>query len=266
MPPDDDISLRETVRSHYAAAATAMAAGRGSGCCGSQCCGPSADGDAGPAGSTCGEPSYDDADRSVSAAAAATSLGMGNPTRVADLRPGEVVLDLGSGAGLDALISARKVGPGGRVIGLDMTDEMRELAERHAAQAGATNVEFVAGTIEAIPLPDASVDVVLSNCVINLSPDKAAVFRESHRVLRPGGRFVAVDVVADDGLSPADRAARGTTVGCIAGALSAAEFTLGLRASGFRAESVTVTHRVADGMHSAVVRAVKPAPPDPPGS
>ena len=160
------------------------------------------------------------------------SLGCGNPTAVADLREGERVLDLGSGGGIDVLLSAKRVGPGGRAIGLDMTDEMLALAQRNAAEAGATNVEFLRGTIESIPLPAASIDVVISNCVVNLAADKTAVFNEIARVLRPGGRIGITDIVADDALSPDQRAERGSYVGCIAGALSFAEFEDGLRAAG----------------------------------
>ena len=160
------------------------------------------------------------------------SLGCGNPTAVAELRQGERVLDLGSGGGIDVLLSARRVGPTGRAFGLDMTDEMLALAQRNAAEAGATNVEFLKGHIEAIPLPAASVDVVISNCVVNLAADKPAVFREIARVLRPGGRIGISDIVAEDRLTPQQRAERGSYVGCIAGALSFAEFEAGLRASG----------------------------------
>jgi SAM-dependent methyltransferase len=191
-------------------------------------------------------------------AALLASLGCGNPTAVAELRPGETVLDLGSGGGIDVLLSAQRVGPGGRAIGLDMTDEMLELARRNAAAAGATNVDFVKGTIEAIPLPDASVDVVISNCVVNLSADKAAVLAGIARVLRPGGRIGISDVVADDALSPEERLGRGTFVGCIAGALSFDEYRAGLAAAGFDAIVIEATHSVGDGLRSAIVRARKP--------
>ncbi len=190
-------------------------------------------------------------------AAVRASLGCGNPVAVADLREGERVLDLGSGGGMDVLLSARRVGPGGRVFGLDMTAEMLALAGRNIAAAGVTNVELLRGHIEAIPLPAESIDVVISNCVVNLAADKPAVFRELARVLRPGGRIGITDIVAEDSLTPAARAERGSYVGCIAGALSFAEFEAGLRAVGLVDISVTPTHAVAEGMHSAIVRATK---------
>ncbi len=219
------------------------------------CCGPSASAD--PAW---GPLLYDDAERaSLPDTAVLASLGCGNPTAVAELRPGEVVLDLGSGGGIDVLLSAARVGPNGFAYGLDMTDEMLELARRNAAEAGATNVEFRKGRIESIPLGDASVDVVISNCVVNLSTDKAAVLAEVTRVLRPGGRIGISDIVADDALSPAERAERGSFVGCIAGALSFTEYRQGLAAAGLSDISVTPTHTVGDGLHSAIVRAIKPA-------
>jgi arsenite methyltransferase len=189
----------------------------------------------------------------------AASLGCGNPTAVADLRPGERVLDLGSGGGIDVLLSAKRVGPTGRALGLDMTDEMLALAQRNAAEAGAENVEFLKGQIEAIPMPASSVDVVISNCVVNLAADKPAVFREIARVLKPGGRIGITDVVAEDRLTPDERAERGSYVGCVAGALSQGEYVAGLEAAGFADVSVEFTHRVADGMHSAIVRGVKTA-------
>jgi SAM-dependent methyltransferase len=190
-------------------------------------------------------------------AAVLASLGCGNPIAVADLHEGERVLDLGSGGGIDVLLSARRVGPTGRAIGLDMTDEMLALAQANAAEAGVTNVEFLKGHIEAIPLPADSIDVVISNCVVNLAADKSAVFREIARVLRPGGRVGITDIVAEDSLTPEQRAERGTYVGCIAGALSISEFEAGLRDVGLRDVSVTPTHGVADGMHSAIIRATK---------
>jgi SAM-dependent methyltransferase len=186
------------------------------------------------------------------------SLGCGNPLAVADLDEGERVLDLGSGGGIDVLLSARRVGPSGCAYGVDMTDEMLTLARANAAKAGANNVEFLKGEIEALPLPDASIDVVISNCVINLSTDKPAVLTEMFRVLVPGGRIGVTDVVAEDHLTPADRAAAGSYVGCIAGALSRAEYVAGLTAAGFTDASVTFTTEAAPGMHSAIIRAVKP--------
>ncbi|WP_051801303.1 arsenite methyltransferase [Streptomyces sp. NRRL F-525] len=192
------------------------------------------------------------------AEAVAASLGCGNPTAVAELREGDRVLDLGSGGGIDVLLSARRVGPTGRAYGLDMTDEMLQLALANAEKAGAGNVEFLKGTIEAIPLPAHTVDVVISNCVINLSVDKPAVFAETFRVLRPGGRLGVSDVVADDSLTAGQRAERGDYVGCVAGALSFTEYRDGLEAAGFTDVSITPTHPVADGMHSALVRATKP--------
>ena len=178
---------------------------------------------------------------------------------MAELRQGETVLDLGSGGGIDVLLSAKRVGPTGKAYGLDMTEEMLALARANATKAGATNVEFLKGHIEAIPLPAGTVDVVISNCVINLSTDKAAVFAETFRVLKPGGRIGITDVVAEDQLSAEDRAERGAWVGCIAGALSRAEYESGLAAAGFAEVSVTFTHQVGDGLHSAVVRATRPA-------
>jgi SAM-dependent methyltransferase len=199
------------------------------------------------------------------AEAVAASLGCGNPTAVAELREGERVLDLGSGGGIDVLLSARRVGPTGKAYGLDMTDEMLTLALANAEKAGATNVEFLKGTIEAIPLPANTIDVVISNCVINLSADKAAVFAETYRVLRPGGRIGVSDVVADDSLNPAQRAERGDYVGCVAGALSFEEYRAGMEAAGFTGVEIIPTHAVADGMHSAIVRASKSTTP-PPGT
>jgi SAM-dependent methyltransferase len=181
---------------------------------------------------------------------------------VADLHQGETVLDLGSGGGIDVLLSAKRVGPAGKAYGLDMTEEMLQLARRNAAEAGATNVDFLKGQIEAIPLPAATVDVVISNCVVNLSTDKPAVFRETFRVLKPGGRIGITDVVAEDQLSAEDRAERGAWVGCIAGALSRSEYEAGLAAAGFQQVSVAFTHQVGDGLHSAIIKATKPTNAD----
>jgi len=190
------------------------------------------------------------------------SLGCGNPVAVADLHPGEVVLDLGSGGGIDVLLSARRVGPTGFAYGLDMTDEMLELARANAAEAGVSNVEFLRGQIEAIPLPDASVDVIISNCVINLSPDRPAVFAEAFRVLREGGRLGVADVVTEDRLADIERTDRSLmTIGCINGALSIGEYTAQLEDAGFEHVTVTTTERFEDGVRSATVRATKPVDP-----
>jgi SAM-dependent methyltransferase len=178
------------------------------------------------------------------------------------LREGETVLDLGSGGGIDVILSARRVGPSGTAYGLDMTDEMLALARRNAAESGVTNVHFLKGVIEQIPLPAESVDVVISNCVINLSVDKAAVLTGIARVLRPGGRIGISDIVAEDRLSPADRAERGSYVGCIAGALSKGEYEAALEAAGFEEVSVEFTREVAEGMHSAIVKAMKTRMPE----
>ena len=243
--------LRETVRRRYAAAATSVTGGAG-------CCGKNAT-TALEVGDTFGAALYSQLERDdLPVAAVAASLGCGNPIAVADLRDGERVLDLGSGGGIDVLLSARRVGPSGFAYGVDMTVEMLELARANAARAGVANVEFLQGTIEDVPLPDASVDVVISNCVVNLSTDKPAVLAETFRVLAPGGRVGISDVVAEDHLSPAERAERGDHVGCIAGALSRREYLDGLAAAGFVDATVELTHPVADQMHSAIIRAVKP--------
>jgi ubiquinone/menaquinone biosynthesis C-methylase UbiE len=260
-------ALREQVRQRYAAAARQAAAGTqatdsGCGCgqpadcgCSSSCCG-----DSGAAQSELGAGLYTLGEQGeLPETALLASLGCGNPTAVADLHPGETVLDLGSGGGIDVLLSARRVGPTGHAYGLDMTEEMLALARRNATQAGATNVTFLKGHIEQIPLPADTVDVVISNCVINLSVDKPAVFAEMRRVLKPGGRIGISDVVAEDSLSPADRAERGSYVGCIAGALSRSEYERGLAEAGFEQVQVTFTHQVADGLHSAIVKATKAA-------
>jgi arsenite methyltransferase len=202
---------------------------------------------------------YRDEAAEAPAAAVSASLGCGVPTAVADLHEGETVLDLGSGAGADVLISARRVGPSGRAIGLDMTDEMLELAQRNATAAGATNAQFLKGHIENIPLPDRSVDVVISNCVINLSGDKAQVLREAARVLRPGGRFAVSDVVADEDMDDATRADMAAWTGCIAGALTRAEFEHDLAAAGLVDVEIRETHRVHEHAASAIIRARKPA-------
>ena len=187
------------------------------------------------------------------------SLGCGNPTAVAELREGDAVLDLGSGGGIDVLLSAKRVGPTGKAYGLDMTEEMLALARQNATDAGATNVEFLKGQIEQIPLPAETIDVVISNCVVNLSPDKAAVLSETFRVLRAGGRIGISDVVAEDRLSAEERAERGGWTGCIAGALSIGEYRRLLEAAGFDEVDIRFTHEVADGLHGAIVSGVKPA-------
>jgi SAM-dependent methyltransferase len=237
-----ELELREDVRRHYARAATAVD---------DSCCGPDA-------GGGFGAELYDALQRDeLPEAAVLASLGCGNPTAVADLREGQTVLDLGSGGGIDVLLSAKRVGPAGKAYGLDMTEEMLELARGNAREAGATNVEFLKGYIEEMPLPDETVDVIISNCVINLSTDKPRVFAEMHRVLRPGGRIGVSDVVADDALTTEERAERGSYVGCIGGALSFREYEDGLRAAGFSDIEVTPTHEPVPGMHSAIVKATK---------
>jgi arsenite methyltransferase len=250
--------LREEVRRRYAESAKAVS-GKGDGCgCGSgSCCDD--DSAAGAVGSTkFGEVLYEAEQRGeLPEAAVLASLGCGNPTAVADLHEGEVVLDLGSGGGIDVILSAKRVGPTGLAYGLDMTDEMLALAGRNAEEAGIENAIFLKGLIERIPLPADSVDVVISNCVINLSTDKAAVLTEIARVLRPGGRVGVSDVVAEDHLTTEQRAERGSYVGCIAGALAKSEYVAGLEAAGFEEVSVEFTHEVSDGMHGAIVKAVK---------
>jgi len=248
--------IREQVRARYAQAAVQSAQGEtpDAACCGGGCGTSEVVVDERFGASLYGA---DDA-AAVPAEALAASLGCGNPLLVAELREGERVLDLGSGGGIDVLLSARRVGPTGFAYGVDMTDEMLELARANAAKAGATNVEFRTGVIEDLPLDDASVDVVISNCVVNLSPDKPAVLAEAFRVLAPGGRLGISDVVAEDHLAPQERAERGSYVGCIAGALSRSEYLEGLAAAGFVDAEVRFTHAVADGMHGAVVRATKP--------
>ncbi len=243
--------LRETVRARYAAAAIAVTDRSAT----TECCGPQAvEGE-----DNLGSAMYAASERDeLPAEAVAASLGCGNPTAVAELREGEVVLDLGSGGGIDVLLSARRVGPAGKAYGVDMTEEMLALARANATKAGATNVEFLKGTIEAIPLPADTVDVVISNCVINLSVDKPAVFAETFRVLNPGGRLGVSDIVAEDTLTADERAERGSYVGCIAGALSMSEYRVGLESAGFTEVVITPTHQVAAGMHSAIIRAMKP--------
>ncbi len=244
--------LREQVRERYAEAARAHADAGGCGCGDGGCCGDST--------TSFGSRLYGLEERSlVPGNAVSASLGCGNPVAVAELHEGETVLDLGSGGGIDVLLSARRVGPSGTVYGLDMTDEMLSLAQRNAREAGVRNVHFLKGLIEQVPLPAETVDVVISNCVVNLSTDKPTVLREVGRVLRPGGRVGISDIVAEDRLTSEDRAARGSFVGCVAGALSETEYRRGLEEAGLVEVEVERTHQVADGMHSAIVRARKPA-------
>jgi len=248
--------LREEVRRRYAESARSVGDGStGCGCGSGSCC-------ADEAGGSIGELLYDVEQRGeLPEAAVLASLGCGNPTAVADLHEGDVVLDLGSGGGIDVILSAKRVGEAGVAYGLDMTDEMLALAQQNAADAGVRNVHFLKGVIEQIPLPANSVDVVISNCVINLSVDKAAVLTEMQRVLRPGGRIGISDIVAEDRLGADDRAERGSYVGCVAGALSRSEYEAGLEAAGFEQISVQFTHEVADGVHGAIVKAVKTEAP-----
>lgn len=261
----NDSDTREQVRARYAAAATAVSRGDRDALAvvdaDQSCCGPSTDccdGDT-AVDAAFGATLYSADERGeLPAEAVAASLGCGNPMMVAELHAGEKVLDLGSGGGIDVLLSARRVGPTGFAYGVDVTDEMLTLAEANKAKAGAENVEFLKGAIEDVPLPDGAVDVVISNCVINLSTDKPAVLAEMFRVLSPGGRIGISDVVAEDHLSPQDRADRGSYVGCIAGALSRSEYLDGLAAVGFADAEVTFTHEAAPGMHSALIRATKP--------
>jgi arsenite methyltransferase len=248
--------LREEVRRRYAESALAVSEGSGCGCGSGSCC-------EGETDAKFGEVLYDAEQRGeLPETAVLASLGCGNPTAVADLRDGETVLDLGSGGGIDVLLSAKRVGETGLAYGLDMTDEMLALARQNAAEAGVRNAIFLKGVIEEIPLPADSVDVVISNCVINLSVDKPAVLTEIARVLKPGGRVGVSDVVAEDRLSPEDRGDRGNYVGCIAGALSKGEYEAGLEAAGFEGVTVEFTHEVADGIHGAIVKAVKTTTPE----
>ena len=243
--------VRERVRQKYAEAAR-QAGGGGCGCGSGGCC---------DVGTSDAGVLYGDLTGEVPEAAALASLGCGNPVAVAELRQGEVVLDLGSGGGIDVILSAKRVGPAGLAYGLDMTEEMLDLARRNAAEAAVTNVEFLKGYIEEVPLPGVSVDVIISNCVINLSADKPRVFDEMARVLKVGGRLGISDVVAGDDLTPEQRAERGSWVGCIAGALSFEEYEAELRRAGFADVRLSPTHEVADGIFSAIVRATKPFPP-----
>ena len=251
--------IRETVRERYADAARAARTGQAS------CCDPSEGscgcGSADPIGieqdfKDFGAPLYSEGERdALPDAAKLASLGCGNPTAVAELNEGETVLDLGSGGGIDVLLSARRVGPGGKAYGLDMTDEMLELARHNQHEAGVENVEFVKGTIEHVPLPDDSVDVIISNCVINLSADKSRVFREAARVLKPGGRFAVTDIVADEEMDEETRRDMQQWTGCVAGALTPREFERQLAAAGFEHIEIDETHRVHEHAGSAIVRA-----------
>jgi ubiquinone/menaquinone biosynthesis C-methylase UbiE len=249
--------LRDQVRRRYADAANAASHGHAACDCGQgECCEHVSD-DGGY-----GHEYYDAAERNeLPEAAVLASLGCGNPIAVADLHEGETVLDLGSGGGIDVILSAKRVGPTGLAYGLDMTEEMLALARRNAEEAGAKNAIFLKGIIEEIPLPAESVDVVISNCVINLSTDKAKVLTEISRVLKPGGRVGVSDVVAEDHVTPEERAERGSYVGCIAGALSRSEYTAGLEAAGFEDIEVNFTHELVEGMHGAIVKAVKTRDP-----
>jgi len=255
--------IREAVRERYAAAASSVGEGR------TACCGPSTASDSSQGSCGCGVDVPDacgggefgaglylEAERdALPDEAKLASLGCGNPTAVAELHEGETALDLGSGGGIDVLLSAKRVGPTGKAYGVDMTDEMLEVARRNQREAGARNVEFLKGTVEAVPLPDDSVDVVISNCVINLSADKPAVFREAARVLRPGGRFAVTDIVADAGMDEATRHDMAQWTGCIAGALTEEEFRRDLEGAGFIDVEVCETHRVHDQAGSAIIRA-----------
>lgn len=239
--------IRQAVRDHYAQAALGVTA--------DDCCAALPEGERQIFGSAL----YDATDIvQLPMAAQSVSLGCGNPVAVAELREGERVLDLGSGGGIDVILSARRVGPTGHAHGVDMTEEMLTLANANAAEAGVANVTFHLGTIEALPLESQSVDVVISNCVVNLSPDKPRVLAEAFRVLAPGGRVGISDVVAEDRLTPEERAERGSHVGCIAGALGRSEYIELLESAGFTDPSVAFTHPVADGLHGAIVRATKP--------
>jgi arsenite methyltransferase len=257
MPGRTD-EIRETVRERYAAAAVEAQSGTAS-CCGSGSgCGPDLR-QTEPGFQDFGSTLYSGEERgTLPDAAALASLGCGNPTAVAELAEGETVLDLGSGGGIDVLLSARRVGPEGLVYGLDMTDEMLELARANQREAGVENVEWLKGTIETIPLPEASVDVIISNCVINLSGDKPSVFAEAARVLRPGGRFAVTDVVADPDMDEATRQDMTQWTGCIAGALTEEQFRAELAGAGFEAIEIQETHRVHEHAGSAIVRARKP--------
>lgn len=254
----DPTTIREQVRARYAAAARATT--QGGGCCGTEAagCGAPIQTADNEGREVFGATLYADEADGAPAAAVEASLGCGVPTAVVDLHDGDVVLDLGSGAGADVIISARRVAPTGRAIGLDMTDEMLARARAHARAAGVENAEFVKGYLEELPLEDASVDVVISNCVINLAADKAVVLREAARVLRPGGRFAVSDVVADPDMDATTRADMQAWTGCVAGALTRAEYESALAGAELVDIEITETHRVHEHAASAIVRARKP--------
>lgn len=260
---DPTTEIRESVRERYAAAAKAVGEGAMTGCGAdnSSCCGGSVALADESGQQVFGGALYEPREADDAPQAVAASLGCGVPTAVADLAEGETVLDLGSGAGADVLISARRVGPTGKAIGLDMTDEMLDLARRNAERSGISNVEFHKGYIEQIPLADASVDVVISNCVLNLSGDKPKVLREAARVLRPGARFAISDVIADEDMDEATRADMQQWTGCIAGALTQREFEHALAAAGLVDIEIRETHRVHEHAAAAIIRARKPAHP-----
>jgi arsenite methyltransferase len=244
VTPTDDDDIRNLVRERYADLAEQATAG-------AQCCAPEER-------TAFGVERYPEGDTSeLPDAAALASLGCGNPTAVADLHPGEAVLDLGSGGGIDVLLSAKRVGPSGTAYGLDMTDEMLELARKNSEEAGITNVRWLKGFLEDIPLPDESVDVVISNCVINLSPDKAKVLYEASRVLKPGGRFAVTDVIADGDMADEVRHDMSQWAGCIAGALTRDEYEGLLKAAGLTGVEIHETHRVHAHAGSAIIRARK---------
>jgi len=239
-PPKADITA--TVREKYGRAARSVTSGDAASCCGPTCCGDSSTDTLGTDVNPITSNLYgDDETAALPRDAVLASLGCGNPTALATLHPGETVLDLGSGGGIDVLLSARRVGPTGRVYGLDMTDEMLALARENQRKAGVTNVEFLKGQIEAVPLPDASVDVIISNCVINLSVDKRRVLAEAFRVLKPGGRFAVSDVVVRGEVPTQVRRSMELWVGCIAGALEEGEFLELLRDVGFVDPSIEPT-------------------------
>jgi SAM-dependent methyltransferase len=257
----ESTDIRELVRRRYAESARQLAVADEGACCGDggSCCGSSTlDGNVSTEGTVIfGSGLYAEAESEGAAAAVEASLGCGVPTAVADLNEGETVLDLGSGAGGDVLISARRVAPSGRAIGLDMTTEMLELARKNAAEAGVTNVEFLQGYLEDIPLPDGSVDVVISNCVINLAADKDVVLTEAARVTRTGGRFAVSDVVADVDMDEATRADLAAYTGCIAGALTEEDYRAALTRAGWTEIEVRPTHRVHEHAQAAIIRAVR---------